>query len=100
MLRPALVLLTTFCAVLSISGHSDAQIDVEFNTAMKDAKIQIGGPAITAGKETCGSGFFIGGPSGETSELSQYTLVTAAHVFERIGGGGGRVVFLLKRAEQ
>jgi hypothetical protein len=100
MLRPALVLLTTFCAVLSISGQIDAQIDVEFNTAMMDATIQIGGPSITAGKETCGSGFFIGGPSAETSELSQYTLVTAAHVFERIGGDDARFAIRLKRDDQ
>ena len=100
MLKPAFVVLATLCAVLSIGRPIDAQIAVEFNTAMMDATIQIGGPSNTAGKETCGSGFFISGPSGQTSEPSQYTLVTAAHVFERIGGDNARFAIRLKRDEQ
>jgi hypothetical protein len=100
MLKPAGVLLVMLCADLSISRPIDAQIDVEFNTAMMDATIQIGGPSVTAGKETCGSGFFIGGPSQQTSEPSQYTFVTAAHVFERIGGDDAQFAIRLKRGDQ
>jgi S1-C subfamily serine protease len=93
-------LLATLCAVLSISRPIDAQLDVEFNTAMMDATIQIGGPSTAAGKETCGSGFFIGGPSRQTPEGSQYTFVTAAHVFERIGGDLARFAIRLKQDDQ
>ena len=88
---------STLCAVLSISRPMDAQIDVEFNTVMMDATIQIGGPSNAAGKETCGSGFFIGGPTQQPSETSQYTLVTAAHVFDRIAGEDAQFAIRLKR---
>jgi len=98
MLRPAYLVLATLCAVPSISRPLDAQ-DVEFNTAMMDATIQIGGLSNT-GKETCGSGFFIDGPSRQTPEPSQYTFVTAAHVFERIGGDDARFAIRLKRDDQ
>ena len=100
MLKPGFVLLATLWAGLSIGRPIDAQRDAEFNTAMMDATIQIGGPSITAGKETCGSGFFIGGPSNQTSETSQYTFVTAAHVLERIGGDHARFAIRLKRDDQ
>ncbi len=100
MLKPAALLLATLGAVLSISRPIGAQLDVEFNTAMMDATIQIGGPSIAAGKETCGSGFFIGGPSRQTPEASEYTLVTAAHVFERIGGDLARFAIRLKQDGQ
>ena len=72
-------------------------MDVEFNTVMMDATIQIGGPSNAAGKETCGSGFFIGGQTQQTSETSQYTLVTAAHVFDRIAGDDAQFAIRLKR---
>ena len=100
MLKPAFVLLTTLWAGLSIGRPVDAQREVEFNTAMMDATIQIGGPSINAGKETCGSGFFIGGPSNQTSETSQYTFVTAAHVLESIRGDNARFAIRLKRDDQ
>jgi hypothetical protein len=100
MLKPALVLLAALWAGLSIGQPIDAQRDVEFNTAMMDATIQIGGPSINAGKETCGSGFFIGGPSNQTAETAQYTFVTAAHVLERIGGDNARFAIRVKRDGQ
>ena len=100
MLKPASVVLAALCAVLSIGGSIDAQADVEFNTAMMDATIQIGGPSTAAGKETCGSGFFIDGPSRQTPESSQYLFVTAAHVFERIGGDDARFAIRLKHDDQ
>ena len=100
MLKPAFVLLTTLWAGLSIGRPIDAQREAEFNTAMMDATIQIGGPSINAGKETCGSGFFIGGPSNQTSETSQYTFVTAAHVLESIRGDNARFAIRLKRDDQ
>ena len=100
MLKPAYVVLAVLCVGLSISRPIDAQVDVEFNTAMMDATIQIGGPSTAAGKETCGSGFFIDGPSRQTPESSQYTFVTAAHVFERIGGDDARFAIRLKRDGQ
>jgi hypothetical protein len=100
MLKLAVVLPLALCAVISISKTTAAQIDVEFNTAMMDATIQIGGPSQQAGKETCGSGFFIGVESTPTSELSQYILVTAAHVFERIGGENAQFAIRLKRDDQ
>ena len=99
MLKPAFLLLATLCAVVWISRPISAQIDVEFNTAMMDATIQIGGLSNT-GKETCGSGFFIDGPSRQTPEPSQYTFVTAAHVFERIGGDNARFAIRLKQDDQ
>ena len=88
------------CAVFLTGRPIDAQSEVEFNTAMMDATIQIGGPSVAAGKETCGSGFFIGGPSRQTPEASQYTFVTAAHVFERIGGDEARFAIRLKQDGQ
>ena len=100
MLKPALVLLATLWSGLSIGRPVDAQQEVEFSTAMMDATIQIGGPSINLGKETCGSGFFIGGPSNQTSEPSQYTFVTAAHVLERIAGDNARFAIRLKRDDQ
>ena len=100
MLKPAFALLATLAAGLSIGRPIDAQSEVEFNTAMMDATIQIGGPSITAGKEMCGSGFFIAGPSSQTSETSQYTFVTAAHVLERIAGDHARFAVRLKRDDQ
>jgi len=100
MLKPAFVLLTTLWAGLSIGRPIDAQREAEFNTAMMDATIQIGGPSINAGKETCGSGFFIGGPSNQTSETSQYTFVTAAHLLESIRGDNARFAIRLKRDDQ
>ena len=100
MLKPAFVLLATLWAGLSIGRPIDAQREVEFNTAMMDATIQIGGPSITAGKETCGSGFFIDGPSERTAEPSEFTMVTAAHVFERIGGDHAQFAIRLKRGDQ
>ena len=100
MLKVAFVLLATLCAVLAIGRPIDAQNDVEFNTAMMDATIQIGGPSQQAGKDTCGSGFFIGVQSHQTPEPSQYTLVTAAHVFDRITGEYAQFAIRLKRDEQ
>jgi hypothetical protein len=99
MLKP-LVLLTTLSAGLAIGRPVDVQREVEFNTAMMDATIQIGGPSINVGKETCGSGFFISGPSSQTSETAQYTFVTAAHVLERIGGDNARFAIRVKRDGQ
>ena len=63
-------------------------------------RFKLVGRLSTAGKETCGSGFFIGGPSKQTPEASQYTFVTAAHVFERIGGDHARFAIRLKRDDQ
>src|SRR5688572_16945302 len=100
MLKPAFVLPISLWAGLSIGRPIDAQKEIEFNTAMMDATIQIGGPSINLGKETCGSGFFIGGPSKQTSETSQYTFVTAAHVLERIAGDHARFAIRLKRDGQ
>src|SRR5687767_9257444 len=100
MLKPAFVLLATLWAGLSIGRPMDAQSEVEFITAMMDATIQIGGPSINAGKEMCGSGFFIDGPSNQTSQTSQYTFVTAAHVLERIAGDEARFAIRLKRDGQ
>jgi hypothetical protein len=100
MLKPAVVLIAGLWTGLSIGRPIDAQSDVEFNTAMMDATIQIGGPSINTGKETCGSGFFIGGPSNQTSETAQYTFVTAAHVLERIGGDNARFAIRVKRDDQ
>src|SRR5687767_9713659 len=97
MLKPAFVLLATLWAGLSIGRPIDAQREVEFNTAMMDATIQIGGPSINAGKEMCGSGFFISGPFNQTSETAQYIFVTAAHVLESIGGDHARFALRLKR---
>src|SRR5688572_19837518 len=62
MLKPAFVLVATLWAGLSCGRPIDARREVEFNTAMMDATIQIGGPSINAGKEMCGSGFCISGP--------------------------------------
>jgi hypothetical protein len=92
--------LAALCAVLLISRPIGAQRNVEFNTAMMDATIQIGGPSNAAGKETCGSGFFIGADSTPTPEASQYTLVTAAHVLDRIAGENAQVAIRLKRDGQ
>ncbi len=100
MLKPVLVAIATLFAALSIGRPLSAQVDAEFNTAMMDATIQIGGPSNTAGKETCGSGFFIDGPSRQTPEKAQYTLVTAAHVFERIGGDYAQFALRVKRGNQ
>ena len=100
MLKVAVFLLASLCAVRSISPTTAAQMDVEFNTAMMDATIQIGGPSQQAGKETCGSGFFIGVEPQQTSEPSQYLLVTAAHVLERIGGENARFAIRVKRDDQ
>src|SRR5262245_13757092 len=100
MLKPACVLLAALCAVPSNSRSVDAQVDGEFNAAMMDATIQIGGPSINVGKETCGSGFFIGGPSRQNPESSQYTFVTAAHLFERIAGDSAQFAIRVKRDDQ
>jgi hypothetical protein len=99
MLKSGFVLFTLGVA-LSIGRPLGAQVDAEFNAAMMDATIQIGGPSTSAGKETCGSGFFIGGPTQQTPEPSEYTLVTAAHVFERIGGDHAQFAIRLKRDDQ
>jgi len=100
MLKPACLLVAALSAVLSNSRTIDAQAEVEFNTAMMDATIQIGGPSINIGKETCGSGFFIDGPSRQAPESSQFTFVTAAHVLELIGGDTARFAIRLKRDGQ
>lgn len=99
MLKRAFVLIATLFAVLSISLPIGAQSDAEFNAAMMDATIQIGGPSINAGKETCGSGFFIGVESTQTPE-PQYIFVTAAHVLERIAGDNARFALRVKRDGQ
>jgi hypothetical protein len=99
MLTRALVLVAMLGAVLSINRPIGAQSDAEFNAAMMDATIQIGGPSINAGKETCGSGFFIGVESAQTPE-PQHIFVTAAHVFERIGGDNARFALRVKRDGQ
>jgi hypothetical protein len=99
MLKRAFILRATLCAVLSISRPIGAQSHVEFNTAMMDATIQIGGPSINAGKETCGSGFFIGVESTPAPE-PQYLFVTAAHVLERIAGDNARFAMRVKRDGQ
>ena len=100
MLKSAAVILATLCALPAISRPVDEQSDVEFNTSMMDATIQIGGPSINAGKEMCGSGFFIAGPQKETPEPSEYIFVTAAHVFERIAGDNAQFAIRLKRNGQ
>ena len=87
-------------AVVSISRPIDAQIDVEFNTAMMDATIQIWGPSDKAGKTFCGSAFFIGASSNESPETSQYTLVTAAHVLAGIAGDVAHIAIRVKRGDQ
>jgi hypothetical protein len=99
MLKSALVFLAALSGVLSINRSIGAQNDVEFNAAMMDATIQIGGPSINAGKETCGSGFFIGVDSTPAPE-SQYVFVTAAHVLERIAGDTARFALRVKRDGQ
>ena len=91
----ALGLFVAVCLALSVIRSANAQVESDLGAAMMDATIQISGPSTTAGKEMCGSGFFISG-----TESSQYTLVTAAHVFERIAGDFAEFAFRLRRDGQ
>ena len=101
MLKSVVVLVVLgVCGALLMSRRMAAQVELDFSAAMMDATIQIGGPSTTAGRDTCGSGFFISGPSEQTPESSQYMLVTAAHVFERIGGDQAQFAIRLKRDGQ
>ena len=95
-----IVSIATLCALLSIGRPIDAQMDVEFNTAMMDATVQIWGPSDNAGKTICGSAFFIGASSNGSPEASQYTLVTAAHVLAGIAGDEAQIAVRVKRGDQ
>ena len=79
MLKPAFVLLATLWAGLSIGRPIDAQIDVEFNTAMMDATIQIGGPSITQERRRVAAASSLAGhpskrPNHHNTHLSQQRM--------------------------
>ena len=95
-----IVSIVALCAGLSITRPIGAQMDVEFNTAMMDATVQIWGPSDNAGKTFCGSAFFIGASTSESPEAAQYTLVTAAHVLAGIAGDDAHIAVRVKRDDQ
>ncbi len=97
---PAFALFAAIALALSSFASTHAQVASDLGATMMDATIQISGPSTSAGKEMCGSGFFIGGPYERGTGPSQFTLVTAAHVFERVSGDFAQFAYRLKRDGQ
>ena len=88
-----MVVLTAILFVTPAQSEMKKSIPADFDTLLMMATLRIAGPSMDGQGQSLGTVFIVGNPHPTEQDKYRYTLVTAAHVLQKIKGDVATLYF-------